>query len=89
MHNTVIAKLIQDIWIVAEMGLEEIKGRYDLWNLLVETARSIPTYNNHKGYVRDILIHEKPDITPEELSAYIGISLGEALIILYELESAE
>jgi hypothetical protein len=69
------------------MDLDEILRRYDLWNLLYDTTRSIPTYNNHKAYVRDILIHEKPDITPEELSVYIGVSLGEALVILQELEN--
>ena len=68
------------------MKLEEIRRKYDLWSLLVETAMSIPTYNNHKAYVRDILLHEKPDVTPEELSAYIGVSLGEALVILQELK---
>ncbi len=71
------------------MDLEEIQHKYDLWSLLSDTARSIATYRNHKAYVRDILLHEKPDITPEELSAYIGVSLGEALVILYELESSE
>ena len=68
------------------MELEEIRRKYDLWSLLVDTAQSIPTYRNHKAYVRDILLHEKPGITPEELSVYIGVSLGEALVILYELE---
>lgn len=71
------------------MDLDEIQSRYDLWNLLSETARSIPTFKNHKAYVRDILIHEKPDISPEELSVYIGVSLGEALVILKDLESGE
>jgi hypothetical protein len=71
------------------MDLDEIRRRYDLWNLLLETTRSIPTYRNHKAYVRDILIHEKPDITPEELSIYIGVSLGEALVMLQELEDGE
>lgn len=71
------------------MDLDEIRRRYDLWNLLLETTRSIPTYRNHKAYVRDILIHEKPDITPEELSIYIGVSLGEALVMLQELEGGE
>ncbi len=68
------------------MSLDEIRRKYDLWSLLMDTAYSIPTYSNHKAYVRDILLHEKPGITPEELSAYIGVSLGEALVILHDLE---
>jgi len=70
-----------------KMNLDEIKRKYDLWSLLVDTAQSIPTYNNHKAYVRDILLHERPEITPEELSSYIGVSLGEALVILHDLDS--
>jgi hypothetical protein len=33
-----------------------------------------------------VVLHEKPDITPQELAARLGIPLGEALLILYELE---
>jgi ribosomal protein S25 len=42
-------------------------------------------YPNHKAYTRDVILSEKPEITPAELSARLKISLGEALIILYEL----
>ena len=71
------------------MDVEEIRRKYDLWVLLNETVQSIVTYKNHKAYVRDILLHEKRDVTPEELSAYIDVSLGEALVILYELENKQ
>jgi hypothetical protein len=43
-------------------------------------------YPNHKAYTREVVLHEKPDITPTELAARLGIPLGEALVILYELK---
>ena len=56
-----------------------------LWTILVETVKSTPLYNEHKAYVRDRILAEKPDISPEELSARIGIPIGEALVLLDEL----
>jgi ribosomal protein S25 len=44
-------------------------------------------YAYHKAYTREVILHEKPDITPQELAARLGIPLGEALVILYELEN--
>jgi len=43
-------------------------------------------YPHHKAYTRDVVLHEKPDIKPMELAVELGIPLGEALVILYELE---
>ena len=58
-----------------------------LWPILVETVHSLVMYPHHKGYTRDVILNEEPDIKPEELSIDLGISLGEALVILYELRN--
>jgi hypothetical protein len=42
-------------------------------------------YPNHKAYTRDNILQEKPEIAPEELAVRLNLSLGEALVILYEL----
>lgn len=60
-----------------------------LWPILVETVHSLILYQHHKAYVRDIILHEQPDMAPRELSTFLGISLGEALVILYELRMQE
>ncbi len=56
-----------------------------LWSVLVEVAKSLPLYPQHKAYVRDKILPREPEITPEELSKRLGIPLGEALVILSEL----
>jgi len=56
-----------------------------LWLILIETVHVLVMYPHHKAYTRDVLLHEKPDITPAELAARLSIPLGEALVILYEL----
>ncbi len=68
------------------MSLEEyVKEK--LWPVLVETVHAMVMYPHHKAYVRDVVLHEKPDITPQELASRLGIPLGEALVILYELKN--
>jgi len=66
------------------MGFEEYVGN-PLWTLLVETVHAIVMYPHHKAYTRDIILHEQPDVTARDLAAKLGIPLGEALVILYEL----
>ncbi|MEM2320122.1 MAG: hypothetical protein QXW82_04735 [Candidatus Bathyarchaeia archaeon] len=67
------------------MSLEEyVKEK--LWPILVETVHAIVMYPQHKAYTRQVILNEKPDITPHELAAKLGIPLGEALVILYELK---
>jgi len=67
------------------MSLEEyVKEK--LWPVLVETVHAMVMYPHHKAYVRDVVLHEKPNITPQELASRLGIPLGEALVILYELK---
>jgi len=66
------------------MGFEEYVGN-PLWPLLVETVHAMVMYPHHKAYTRDIVLHEQPDVTARDLAAKMGIPLGEALVILYEL----
>ncbi len=66
------------------MSLEEyVKEK--LWPILVETVHALVMYPNHKAYTKEVVLHEKPDIKPEELAVKLGMPLGEALVILYEL----
>ena len=68
------------------MSLEDyVKDK--LWSVLVETVHALPMYPHHKGYVREVVLHEKPDIKPNELAARLDMPLGEALVILYELKN--
>lgn len=60
-----------------------------LWPILVETVHAMVMYPQHKAYIRDVALHEQPDMKPIDLKVKIGISLGEALVILYELEKAK
>ena len=53
-----------------------------LWKLLVEAVHGIPTYPHHKSYVRDVILRDSPDIDAEKLMIRLGITLGEALVIL-------
>jgi hypothetical protein len=66
------------------MKLEEYT-KEKLWPILIETVRTLVMYPNHKAYTRDSLLQEKPEIAPEELAVRLNLSLGEALVILYEL----
>jgi len=56
-----------------------------LWEILTETVRSLPMYNNHKRYVERSILTEKPQISAKEMALLMGIPLGEAIIILEEL----
>ncbi|MFQ6064027.1 MAG: hypothetical protein ACE5L6_00985 [Candidatus Bathyarchaeia archaeon] len=57
-----------------------------LWSILVETVHGMIMYPHHKAYVRDVVLHEQPNITPSDLAVRLGIPSGEALVILYELK---
>ena len=56
-----------------------------MWNILVETVHELVMFTRHKAYVRDSILQEKPDSKPEDLAVRLGIPLGEALVILFEL----
>ncbi|MEM3726030.1 MAG: hypothetical protein QXK98_04105 [Candidatus Bathyarchaeia archaeon] len=66
------------------MNVEEY-AKERLWSILVETVHALVMYPHHKAYTREVVLHEKPDIKPEELAVKLRIPLGEALVILYEL----
>ena len=66
------------------MSFEEYVNN-PMWVILVETVHAMIMYPHHKAYTRDVVLHEQPDITPSDLTAKLGIPLGEAIVILYEL----
>jgi predicted nuclease of restriction endonuclease-like RecB superfamily len=66
------------------MSLEEY-AKEKLWPILVETVHTLVMYPSHKAYAREVVLQEKPNIKPAELATRFNISLGEALVILYEL----
>jgi len=68
------------------MSLEEYT-KEKLWPILIETVHALVMYPHRKAYTREVILNEKPGITPAELAARLCISLGEALVILYELAS--
>jgi hypothetical protein len=61
----------------------------ELWPILVDTVQSLILYQHHKAYVRDVLLPDKPESSPRDLTLDLGISLGEAMVILYELRHEE
>ena len=68
------------------MSIEEyVKEK--LWSILVETVHDSVMYPTRKAYTRDTILRETPNITPEELAYRLDAPLGEALIILFELDN--
>lgn len=57
-----------------------------LWSVLVETVHSMVMFPHHKAYVRDVVLVEQPDVSAEQLALKLNISLGESLVILFELQ---
>jgi hypothetical protein len=66
------------------MNLEELT-KEKLWLILVDTVHKAVMYPSHKAYIRDVILRDKPDVTPTELATRLNMSFGEALVILYEL----
>ena len=64
-------------------------GRDELWTILVETVHALPMYKNHKRYVEDVMIKERPEISPQELGVQINIPLGEAIVMLDEIREGK
>jgi hypothetical protein len=56
-----------------------------LWQLLIETVHTSVMYPTHKAYIRDSILPQKPDVSAVELAERLGMSLGEAFVILDEL----
>lgn len=66
------------------MNLEELT-KEKLWLILVDTVHKAVMYPSHKAYIRDVILRDKPDVTPTELANRLNMPLGEALVILDEL----
>ncbi len=52
---------------------------------LVDGIRTIPNYNNMKGYIREKILPKNPDINYKKLSVLAGVHQGVALVIMYDL----
>ncbi len=59
-----------------------------MWKILVETVQDFPMYKNHRRYVEDIILKEKPDISPQELAIQLNIPIGESLVLLAEIRGS-
>ena len=68
------------------MSLEEYVNN-PLWPFLVETVHTLILYPHHKFYVKSFFLSEKPDASPQDLALALNISLGEAMVIAYELKT--
>jgi len=66
------------------MSFEEYVNN-PLWQILQETVHSIIMYPHHKAYTRDVILNEQPGVNAQDLATKLGIPLGEALVIIYEL----
>jgi len=60
-----------------------------LWPILVDTVHTIVMYSHHKAYVRDVVLVEQPNISVKDLALRLNISLGESMVILYELQKSK
>jgi len=60
-----------------------------LWQILVDTVKTMAMFTHHKAYVRDVVLVGQPQIPAEDLALRLNISLGESLVILYELQKLE
>ena len=60
--------------------------RDPLWPILVETVHAMVMYPHHKAYVRRVLLKERPNVTYRDLATALGIPVGEALVILHDLD---
>lgn len=52
---------------------------------LVDGIRTIPNYNNLKGYIREKILPKNPNISYKKLSVLAGLHQGVALVIMYDL----
>lgn len=57
-----------------------------LWGVLVDAVHNLPLYRNHKNYIKEVILPEKPNVKPEEISERLGMPLGETMVILVELD---
>lgn len=59
-----------------------------LWQILVDTVHTLTMFTHHKAYVRDVVLVEQPQVGAEDLALRLNISLGESLVLLYELQKS-
>ncbi len=69
------------------MSLEDYVNN-PMWHILVDTVHTLPMFAHHKAYVRDVVQVSQPQINGEDLALKLGISLGESLVILNELQES-
>ena len=67
------------------MNLDEY-SKEKLWLLLVEAVHASVMYPTHKAYTRDSVLPQKADVSAVELAERLGMPLGEAIVILSELQ---
>ena len=60
-----------------------------LWQILVDTVHTLTMFTHHKAYVRDVVLVQQPQISTEDLALRLGISIGESLVILSELQKSK
>ncbi len=70
------------------MKAEELT-KEQLWQLLVDFTHVSVMYPTHKAYTRDVILKATPEITPEELALRLNMPIGEAIVILQELATAQ
>jgi hypothetical protein len=70
------------------MSLDEYVNN-SLWHILVDTVHTLPMFAHHKAYVRDVVQVAQSQINAEDLALRLNISLGESLVILYELRKSK
>ena len=61
-------------------------SKEQLWQLVVEAVHASVMYPTHKAYTRDSILPQKADVSAVELAERLGMPLGEAIVILSELQ---
>ncbi|MHA1910195.1 MAG: hypothetical protein ACTSYA_00745 [Candidatus Kariarchaeaceae archaeon] len=74
---------IPDIKLGEEMSERE--------KMLADAVRSVPAYKQHRGYLEGLIPEgeKKEEVDYRALARYMGISAGEAYVILYDLIEGE
>lgn len=62
----------------------EAMEKEQVWKALVDTVHALLMYKSHKYYVGEVMLKEKPDISPQELAIQLNIPIGESLVLLAE-----
>lgn len=57
-----------------------------LWSILVDTVHKLVLYQHHKAYIERVILSERPTITYRDLASLMGISEGEAMVVLHDLK---